>query len=226
MSFQTRKGFVILGTQFKICFVFCVSLDTGMHLLHRFTLWFERKQRTFVARLIQKSVRILRPGDNLQNGTTLTQMRCYVPNCWIKSLLFLISYKNYSRRFITFRLNHWWQMEYPSDAFHSFLDLDSVTYLAVNRTVTSLPVLSSKISLIVFRRWTKLLWVWNNMGVSDKWQKFHFGVEYPFKTGILRPRSTWTPNAPLPPLLFSFPLSVLFLLYCTYDVVKHLLSQA
>ncbi len=30
-----------------------------------------------VSRLIQRSVRILRPGDNLQNGTTLTQRRRY-----------------------------------------------------------------------------------------------------------------------------------------------------
>ncbi len=31
-------------------------------------------------------------------------------------------------------------MEYPGDAFHTFLDLDSAIYLAVNGTVTSLPV--------------------------------------------------------------------------------------
>ncbi len=55
--------------------LFCVSLDTGMRL-RRFTLWFERKQHILVAQLTQKSVRILRPGDNLQNGATLTQ-RCY-----------------------------------------------------------------------------------------------------------------------------------------------------
>ncbi len=29
-------------------------------------------------------------------------------------------------------------MEYPDDAFHTFLDLDSVIYLAVNGTVTNL----------------------------------------------------------------------------------------
>ncbi len=58
------------------------SLDTGMRLIRRFTLWFERKQRSLVAQLTQKSVRI----------------------------------------------------------FHTFLDLDSVIYLAVNGTVTSLPV--------------------------------------------------------------------------------------
>ncbi len=36
-------------------------------------------------------------------------------------------------------------MEYPGDAFHIFLDLDSVNYFAVNETVTSLPVLIQNI---------------------------------------------------------------------------------
>ncbi len=31
-------------------------------------------------------------------------------------------------------------MDYSDDAFHTFLDLDSVIYYAVNGTVTSLPV--------------------------------------------------------------------------------------
>ena len=49
-------------------------------------------------------------------------------------------YKKYSRRFITLQLNHWWQMDYSDDAFHTFLDLDTVIYLAVYGTVTDLPV--------------------------------------------------------------------------------------
>ncbi len=36
-------------------------------------------------------------------------------------------------------------MEYPGDAFHTFLDLDSVIYLEVNGTVTSLLVLIQNI---------------------------------------------------------------------------------
>ncbi len=44
----------------------------------------------------------------------------------------LFTYKNYYCRFITLQLNHWWQMEYFGDVFHTFLDLDSVIYLAVN----------------------------------------------------------------------------------------------
>ncbi len=41
---------------------------------------------------------------------------------------------------------------------------------------------SSTISEIVFWRRTKLLWVWDDMGVSDYWQNFHFGVECPFNS--------------------------------------------
>ncbi len=36
-------------------------------------------------------------------------------------------------------------MDYSDDVFHSFLDLDSVNYFAVNGTVTSLPVLIQNI---------------------------------------------------------------------------------
>ncbi len=125
----------------KMRTLFCVSLKTGMRLIRRFTLWFERKQSSLVAQLTQKSVRILRPGINLQNGATLTQRRPYGASLLNKVvILVLFPYKKYSRRFITLRLNHWWQMEYPVDAFHTFLDIDGVIYLAVNGTVTSLPV--------------------------------------------------------------------------------------
>ncbi len=48
-------------------------------------------------------------------------------------------------------------MDYFDDVFHTFLGLDSVIYLAVNGTVTRLPVFIQK----------KLLRVWNDMGVSD-----------------------------------------------------------
>jgi len=49
-------------------------------------------------------------------------------------------YKKYYCRFIKLRLNHWWQMDYSDDAFHTFLDLDTVIYLAVYGTISSLPV--------------------------------------------------------------------------------------
>ncbi len=52
-------------------------------------------------------------------------------------------------------------MDYFDDVFHTFLGLDSVIYLAVNGTVTC------KIRKIVFRRRTKILWVWNDMWVIN-----------------------------------------------------------
>ncbi len=61
-------------------------------------------------------------------------------NCWKKVIFIFFVYKKISSRFIKLRLNHWWQMHYPGDAFHSFLNLDSVIYLAVDGTVTSLTV--------------------------------------------------------------------------------------
>ncbi len=61
------------------CIDFCISLDTGIRRLRRFRLWFECKQRTLVARLIQKSIHIWLRGDDT------------VPNCWIKSLFCFIS---------------------------------------------------------------------------------------------------------------------------------------
>ncbi len=70
---------------------------------------------------------------------------CYgdatVPNCWIKSLLsFDFHTKHILITFITLRLNHWWQMHYFVDLFHTFLDQCIIIFLPVNRTVTSLPV--------------------------------------------------------------------------------------
>ncbi len=59
-----------------------------------------------------------------------------VPNCWIKSYFCLFPYEKNYRSFITLWLNHWWQMEYSVDDFHTLLDLDSVIYLAINGTVT------------------------------------------------------------------------------------------
>ncbi len=85
----------------------------------------------------EKSVRTLRSSDALQNGTTLTQRDREETNCWINVvILIFFAYKKYSRRFIKFRLNHWWQMDYFDYVFYTFLCLDSVIYLAVNGTVT------------------------------------------------------------------------------------------
>ncbi len=70
----------------------------------------------------------MRSMGNIQNGATLTR-RDRGDELLKKSYFFLCVQKVFSS-----------QMDYPGDAFHSFLNLDSGIYLAVNGTVTSLPV--------------------------------------------------------------------------------------
>ncbi len=145
------------------------SRATRMCCLHSNQSVNRRRRRIPVSRLTQKSVRILHQGDK---RALRWQRRRYSAKLLNKVVIFvLFPYKKYSRRFITVRLNHWWQMEYPGDAFHTFLDLDSVIYFAVNGTVTSLLVLIQNI------------WGYD-MGASEKWQHFHFGVDYPFNGPI------------------------------------------
>ncbi len=77
-----------------------------------------------------------------------------------------------TRRFITLQLNHWWQMDYFDDVFYTFLDLDSVIYLAVNGTVTSLLGFIQNIINYVLetnKAFTGL--------EQHGWQNLHFGVE-------------------------------------------------
>ncbi len=119
----------------KLCTLFCVSCTTRRCCFCSNQSVNKRRRRIRVARLTQNSIHYLRPANTLQNGTTLEET-----NCWIKSLFLFSLCTKYSRRFIKFRLNHWLQMDYFGDVFHTFLGLDSVYYLAVNGTVTSLPV--------------------------------------------------------------------------------------
>ncbi len=86
---------------------------------------------------VTNSVRSLHSVDTLQKWHYSDAEET---NCRIKSYFFSLCLKKYSCSFITFRLNHWWQMDYFNDVFHTFLCLDSVIYLAVNGTVTRLPV--------------------------------------------------------------------------------------
>ncbi len=77
-------------------------------------------------------------------------------NCCIKVVIFVFfPYNKYSCHLIKFRLNPGWQMDYFDNAFHTFLGLDSVLYLVVNRTVTSLPVFIQNKSMLKY----ELLWV-------------------------------------------------------------------
>ncbi len=96
----------------------------------------------------------LRSVDNLQIGATVTWRETEETNCWIKSLFYIFfAYKKYSRHFIIFRLNHWWQI----------LTMSFILFWALTVFITWQSMGQSK----VFRRRTKLLRVWNDMGVSD-----------------------------------------------------------
>ncbi len=68
-------------------------------------------------------------------------------------------------------------MDYSDDASHTFLDLDSVIYLAVNGTVTSLPGFHLKYLKLCSEDERSIYRFWNDMGVSEKLLNYHFGVE-------------------------------------------------
>ncbi len=146
-----------ISTGRKLSMLFCVSRSTRIRLLRLFMLWFEWKQRIRVAWLTQNSIRSLRPVVTLQNGVNVELLNKVV-------IFVFFAYKKYSRSFITFRLNHWWQMDYSDDVFHTLLGLDIVKYLTVNGT--SLPVFIQNI-LNCVPKINEALWVWNDMGVSD-----------------------------------------------------------
>ncbi len=140
-----RREYFLYAKKIKIITFFQQFVSSVLRFLRVFTLWFEWKQRILVLRLTQKSARSLRPADILQNGATVTRRDTEETNCWKNVFFIFFAYKKYSCRFIKFRLNHWWQMDYSDDASHTFLGLDSENYLAVNGTVTSLPGFIQKI---------------------------------------------------------------------------------
>ncbi len=70
-------------------------------------------------------------------------------------------------------------MDYSDDGFYTFLCLDSVHCLAVNGTVTSIPVFS-QIILNCVPKTNKAFTGLDDMEVSDYWQNDNFEVEYPF----------------------------------------------
>ncbi len=93
---------------------------------------------------------------------SLTQKR---RNCWIKSLfLFSLGTNNYSRFFITLRLNHWCHMDYFINVLTTFLGLECVSCFAVYT--------GSEISRISLK-----------IVICDlKINEVHFWVNYPFKS--------------------------------------------
>ncbi len=149
MSFQTRKSFVRLRNTIKNildenreacdCPIDCQVSNTTL-------IW--TQTAACIQRILSKMALRWRRGDELLNKIVV---------------LFSLRRKKCSRRFIKFRLNHWWQMDYFDDVFHTFLGLDSVNCLAVNGTVTSLPVFIQNILNCV----PKMNEAYRFMGVSD-----------------------------------------------------------
>ncbi len=64
-------------------------------------------------------------------------------------------------------------MDYYDDAFHTFMDLDSAIYYAVNGTVTCLPVFIQHILNCVLKT-NKAFMGLERHGVSDLKAKFSF----------------------------------------------------
>ncbi len=63
-------------------------------------------------------------------------------------------------------------MEHSGDMFHTFMDLDSVIYLAVNGTSHKPPGFHPKYLKLCSEDKQSFLRVWNDLG-----KNFHFGVE-------------------------------------------------
>ncbi len=88
-------------------------------------------------------------------------------------------------------------MEYPGNAFHTFLDLDSVIYLVVNGTVTSLPVFIQNILHFVPKKnkaFTGLeqhggKWTMTWINVFATWNKCRLLSDY-FTLAVYRPIHT------------------------------------
>ncbi len=76
------------------------------------------------------------------------------------------AHKKYSRSFITLWLNHWCRMDYFNNVFTTFLGLECGSCIAVCAGSESSRI-SSKYLHLCFRRWIKILWVWNDMKVRN-----------------------------------------------------------
>ncbi len=127
----------------------------------------KRTIRIRALQMTENSVCTLRPSDVLQNGAMLIQRDREETNCWIHVFVYFLCVQK------VFSSLHKIHIEplmtdgtIQTICFYTFLCLNSVIYLAVNGTVTSLPVFIQNI-LNCFPRTNKDLWVWNDMGVSD-----------------------------------------------------------
>ncbi len=59
---------------------------------------------------------------------------------WTQTAYAVLCQPHHTDTLFSFKSKRKWQMDYFDNVFHTFLGLDSVIYLSVNGTVTSLPV--------------------------------------------------------------------------------------
>ncbi len=103
-----------------------------------------------------------------------------------------------SRSFIKLRFNHRYHMDYFNNVLTAFLDLESGSFVAIYGGSESSQI-------------TKVLWVWNDMKVSNLWQNFHFWVNYPFKLSILHQlTSDYLPNTVASKYIYLFTIVNLY----------------
>ncbi len=87
---------------------------------------------------------------------------------FLNKVIIFVSFvhKKYSHSFIKLQLNHWCHMDYFNNVLTKFLCLKRGSCVAVYGRSESSQI-TSKISSFVFRRWTKVLWVCNDMRVIN-----------------------------------------------------------
>ncbi len=83
-----------------------------------------------------------------------------------KVVILFSLHTTHSCSFLKWRLNHWCHMDYFNDVLTTFLGLACVSCF-IDYVGSESSRISSEISSFVFRRWTKILWVWNDMRVSN-----------------------------------------------------------
>ncbi len=103
--------------------------------------------------------------------TSVVQPQFYTEeNTLLKSLFgFSLSTESFLVASKKLRFNHWCHMDYLNNFLTTVLGLERFSSIAVYPGSESSRI-SSQICSFVFRRWTKVLQVWNNMRVSNSWQ--------------------------------------------------------
>ncbi len=89
-------------------------------------------------------------------------------NCWIKSLFFVFfAPLKYSRSFVKLMLNHWSHMDYFNDVLTTFLGLECYVSVVLLSMEGQKALRLHPKYLNLCSEEEKVLWVWNDMKVSN-----------------------------------------------------------